>query len=82
MKRAIVYEEGMLVGELELMTGTNRCSDCISSGNGVFCSLLRIPSEVRCVLLMVCILSALANCRAGILGLCFRFCKTTNYSQK
>ena len=51
MKRAVVYEEGMLVGDLELMTGTNRCSNCISSGNGVFCSLLRIPSEVSCVML-------------------------------
>ena len=35
-----------VAGDLELMTGTSRCSDCISSGNGVFCSLLLIPSEV------------------------------------
>ncbi len=33
-------------GDLELMTGSSRCSDCISSGSGVFCALLLIPAEV------------------------------------
>jgi hypothetical protein len=62
MKRTVVFEKGMLLGmrcdlrvyvlaqrgtgDLELMTFTTRSSNCTSCGDGVFCSLLRIPSEV------------------------------------
>ncbi len=63
MKRTVIFEPGSLLGaasrhapqlkcslaagELELLTFTNRSSDCASCSDGVFCSLLRIPSEVR-----------------------------------
>lgn len=61
------------------MTFTTRSSNCTSCGDGVFCSLLRIPSEVSAPFAFLGVRSKLL---AGLLGIGFGFCQAAVDCQK